>query len=180
MENNTCRDQVKQSIACACEKYPQWMSLPQDTREALIRRMERSCFNCTIESCVLDGVDRLFTDNKFLCRYSTICYRVISNLEIADDGGGNHLLAMILSDHSTCVGVGCMTSQEMCPAAGATERAEIELRQQQKIIDKVSHAYVCGKCHKNETQPIEYQSSCSDESSSFSVKCINCGHIWRR
>lgn len=164
----------------ACAAAPEWVDLPRDTKDTLLRRMERNCFEVTITSCTLDGVDRLFTDKKFIERYSTVCARVMANLNPGSSVGSAALLKKLISGEVDPYKIAEMSSFELCPEASQAERDEIELRKQQKFENKVSHAYTCRKCGQNETIFIHFQARSADESESTSIKCIHCENVWRR
>lgn len=162
-----------------CEKHKIWTVLSEEKQETIIRRIERSCFDAAIQSCILDGIDRLFTEKKFVERYSANCSKILSNIDSTKDGSV-HLLTRIISNKIDLHKIAELSSMDLCPEASRAERDEITFRQQIKIRGKVSHAYVCRKCGGNETIPIEYQSRAVDEGSSFSIKCVNCEFVWRR
>lgn len=170
------RQIIKNLLGDACEKYPPWSILKQDKKDTLIRRMERNCFEVTINQCIIDGIDRLFTNRKFVERYSSICFRVSSNLT-----NSKFLMDGLIAGKVDPYKIAEMTSCDLCPEASIQERKTIEVRQKQKIPMKVSHAYICSKCKGNETVYIEYQSRAADEASSKSVRCIQegCGWVWR-
>ena len=175
------RQIIKMLLITTCELYKPWQSIHQDKKEMIVRRIERNCFEVTINQCIIDGIDRLFTNRKFLERYSSICFKVISNLKGDDLSGSIYLLDGLLSGKIDPYKIADMSSGELRPESSMLERKAIEIRQKQKIPMKVSRVYVCSKCKGNETVYQEYQGRAADESSSKSVKCIQegCGHIWR-
>jgi DNA-directed RNA polymerase subunit M/transcription elongation factor TFIIS len=142
--------------------------------------MERSCFRKTVDSCVNDGVDRLFTEKKFLDRYSLHVCRVLSNLNTLGSVKDAYLINQLMSGKINPVDVADLTSWQLCPNASSEERREIETRKKIKFEYKVSRAYKCKKCGGDKTIPIEFQSRCADECSSLSVKCVNCEYTWRK
>jgi DNA-directed RNA polymerase subunit M/transcription elongation factor TFIIS len=162
-----------------CNSYNKWLLLPQETRDTYIRRMERNCFTITINTCIQDGIDRLFTEKKFIDRYSTICNKVLANLYTNSIVGSDYMITGLIEGRINPSHVAQLTSCELCPAASEAERNEIQLRQTIKVANKVSKAYKCKKCGCNETIPITYQSRASDEDSSRSIKCIECEFVWR-
>lgn len=171
---------IRLAFDAICMTHPAWAELPYDTREMYLRRMERSCFNVTVHSCILEGINRLFTDKKFIQRYSTICSRVMANLDPAGSVGSNKLIPKLLAGEIDPYKIAELTSKDLCPEASKAERDDIELRQKQKSQGKVSRAYTCRKCGGQETIPIEYQARALDEGSSYSIKCVNCEFVWRR
>jgi len=162
------------AFTAVCEKYGEWKAVPQKIRASLIRRMERSCFEYTINTCIIDGIDRLFSESKFVQRYSMNCYRILTNIN-----NNPALIKKIIDGSVVTRKIAELTNYELHPEASEKERAEIKLRQQQKIQSKVSRAYWCKKCEKNETISIEYQAAALDEGTSYSIKCVHCEYVWR-
>lgn len=176
------RQSIKTMLTIICDKYPAWTSLGQDKRETIIRRIERNCFEVTINQCMLDGIDRLWSNPKFVNRYSSVCFKVAANLTVDEKKeDSTFLLDGLILGSIDPYKVAEMNSAELCPAASIAERRTIEIRQKQKVPMKVSRAYTCSKCKGTETVYKEYQGRAIDEASSKSVRCIQegCGHIWR-
>ena len=187
---------MREAFHETCSQYDPWNEQSQEIKDALVRRMERSCFNRVIHECILDGTDRLFTEKKFVERYSSACCKLLSNIDVTNielsdvDVSGEvmdivprqqcYMIDKIISGDVDSRITGDLSSHELCPSASEHERAALSIRQQQKFVEKVSRAYTCYKCGGNETIPIEYQARAADEASSRSIKCINCGYVWRR
>lgn len=162
-----------------CGNYHAWAELPDERKKAIVRQIERSCYNSVIKSCTADGVSRLFSDSKFVLRYSVICSKIISNLDVNSPVKSDYLIMSIISGAIDANNVADMSSAELCPDANADIRNIIETRQNRSAIQKVSHEYTCDKCKKNETTRKEYQARAGDESSNEMIVCINCGNSWR-
>ena len=140
----------------------------------LARKLERGVFEVAIHDCERDGVDRLFSDQKFKCRYSAATFRISYNLENSPD-----LISRLVAglDPDSC---GKMTSEELWPQCNAEERQNIAASKRAAAKEgKVSRRYVCRICRDNRTVFIEYQAQAADEISSKSIKCVTCQHVWR-
>lgn len=174
------RRMILNLIREACNKYDRWSELPQDRQELIIRRLERGCHNAAVLACIRDGIVRNYTNPHYVGRYSAVCNRVIENLDPTSQVGSHYLLDKLMSGEILPEQVGSLSSYELCPAASQTIRDEIELRKKQKVPNKVTRAYICRKCGHNESIPYEYQGRAVDESSSYSIKCIQCGFVWRK
>ena len=173
------RTQMREVFANACANHPSWNNVTEENKDMITRRIERNCFEVTLTMCTADGINRLFTEKKFVERYSTNCNRVIVNLDVLSEVGSSYLLDNIIADNINPYKVAELESKDLCPYASKTEREEIAVRQGQKADIKVSTKYTCYKCKNNETTQREYQSRASDESSSLSIKCIHCEYVWR-
>ena len=173
------RLRMRAAFAEACSHHPAWATVPAEQRETLIRRIERNCLEVTIASCVRDGIDRLYTEKKFVDRYSAECSRVIANLDPDSSVGSPQLLDKLIAEEINPHTIAKMSSYELCPEASRALREDIELRQKQKSLNKVSRAHTCRKCKNNETIKMEYQGRAADESNSHSIKCVHCEYVWR-
>lgn len=158
-----------------CNQSDEWKLLDKTTQETLIRRMERSCFNDTIMNCIKNGVDRLFTEPRFIQRYSATCSRVLSNM----NSGTVTLLDKIINGDINANNVATLSAVDLCPEASEVERSSIQLRLGQKIEDKFSSIYTCPKCKCKKTKVREYQSRSADECGTFSIWCSECEYVWR-
>jgi DNA-directed RNA polymerase subunit M/transcription elongation factor TFIIS len=166
------RQTIQNAIANICNENIAWKELPQDTKNTYIRRLERGCMELAQMECINAGIDRFFTNKKFVDRYSTICAKLLANLN------NEYLIDLIISDTMDVNDVASLESKEMCPNASREIRKNIELRQNQQLNIKVSTAYTCRKCQKNQTIYQPFQSKAGDESENISLKCINCQNVW--
>src|SRR5271154_4613478 len=173
------RQVIRDTFARICNQYTAWNELDSETQKTIIRRIERNCFEVTINSCIIDGIDRLFVEKRFIERYSMNCNRVLSNLQMDSMVGSTYLMNKLLAAEIDPYIIAELSSLQLCPEASQDIRAEISLRQKQKTTNKVSRAYTCRKCGGNETIPIEFQSKATDEASTFSIKCVYCEYVWR-
>ncbi len=138
-------------------------------------KLERGCFNATIESCTADGIDRLMTEPKFLSRYSAYAAKIAANIDPAIGTHAVNLLINGANPHSFAR----MSSIDLCPEASEVVRDNIATRLNIKVERKVSTLYQCGMCKCWKTTYIEYQARSSDEPSTRSFTCTNCPHSWR-
>jgi hypothetical protein len=111
-----------------CAQNPKWAALSAASRETFVRRMERNCFEVTINSCIRDGIDRLFTEKKFVDRYSSNCSRVMSNLDSSGSVASSYLIENVISGKIDPYMIAELPAKDLCPDASKSEREEIELR----------------------------------------------------
>ena len=172
------RISLQHAFMQAMQKYPKFAELNEEMRSAIVRRIERSCFNSSIDKAAGMGVVTLFTDSQYKNIYSSECMRILSNLH-PDTAHSSYLIDSIIAGTVDVTKIAELRNDELDPTASQQERDEIALRQSQKTETKVSRRYTCKKCGGNETIPIEYQSRNADEASSRSIKCVICGNVWR-
>ncbi len=169
-------------IQCTLDKkfqqYPKFAQLPADDQSAIVRRIERSCFNTSIETAIRCGVPREFTNQRYRDIYSAECMRILYNI-CKDTAYDSYLVDSIINTTIDVTKIAELKNEELNPSASQDVRDEIDIRQNQKTDTKVSRSYKCRKCGCNETKPVEYQGRAADEASSHSIKCIACGNVWR-
>lgn len=184
-----------------CRRCERWRGLPSETQSTLIRRMERNCFEVAIDICRREKINRTFTEKRFLERYSGACSRVLSNLDVTASSAApsisppkyvpesvsnsiaspsTYLVDGLINGTIDAYHVAEMTVAELNPASDQSIRDTIALRLQQKAINKVSRAFRCGRCGENSTVFVKYQARAADEDDTKSIKCVACGHVWRR
>ncbi len=171
------RAKIREALSNTFMQCTLWTDLDEETQNTIIRRVERGCLNKCIAECSQRGIDRVFTEKKFVDRYSAICSKIMVGLDPGINTASTVLTAVINGDidpHSLAE----MSSNVLHPEANIELYEEIELRKQQKVTLKVSHAYTCKKCQGNSTIPLPFQGRAADECESRSIKCIGCGHTW--
>lgn len=171
------RESYKELLCEAFARYNTWAKLSADDRAALVRRIERACFNAAVAQCGEMGVIATWAEYKFVTRYSAQCYRIIMNL---DTNIGGEFAERLIGGTIDANNVAEMSSSEINPSANKSEREEIATRSEQRVEQKVSKVHTCRKCGGRETTTKVYQGRAADEDVNISIKCINCGMIWRK
>lgn len=159
-------------------KNEKFAALDGEKQNAIARRLERACFNLSIDIANLNNVPAVFDNGRFVQIYSAECMRILWNIS-PSVAYNSYFVDSILSGVIDVTKVGSLKNEDLNPEVSKKERDEIAARQNQKTEIKVSRKYKCKKCGGNETIPIEYQGRAADEASSKSVRCIACGHVWR-
>lgn len=178
----TERDSTVTQMKHICWAYWPWFETPIERQMELVRQIEESCFNAAVADARLSGIQIDFGNKKFVERYSAVCSKVISSIDVLVGYKTDYTISRILSGEFRAADVGTMTSYELYPAASELERAEINIRLEQEPEKKTTKRYTCRKCGGNSAEFREYQALRADESNSHSLKCTNpgCGHVWRR
>jgi len=174
------REAYKKLILSAFGGYDGWAELSYEEQMAVIRRIERGCYNKVINQCAACGILCAWTERKFAERYSAECYRIVVNLDPKSSVGSTYLGESILKGAIDANELSNMSNYELNPSCSAAERDEISLRNEQKVEQKVSKAYTCAKCGGKETTMKKYQGRAADEDVNISIRCVNCGAIWRK
>ncbi len=141
------------------------------------RKIARGLALVVIADAAAQGVANNLQDQAFKNIYAAHFMKLISNL---DPANGRHLLDMIYTGAIDPVNVAALPSAEMNPEANARVRDELALRLQQKVDLKFSTAYRCSKCGERKATYHESQDRAADEQSTINLRCLNCGHTWRK
>lgn len=157
----------------------EWDKIDEVKQTALVRQMERNCFEVVINDCIQDGIDRIFTDKKFVDRYSAICSRVMSNIKLSSNTP-DCIIRRLMNNELDPYKIAEYSSIELYPSATTDLRDNIQKRSEQKTPDKVSRAHTCYKCGENRTIYQGYQARSADEGESKSILCVGCGYVWRK
>lgn len=140
----------------------------------LALQIERGCYE---RACELLHTEGSFANPQFRQAYSDICYRVTHALVKCAE-----LQADVIDGTHQPARLAWLTAEELMPQVNAKMRELITLRSQQRVQIHVSHAYVCQKCGKRNTDGgVEQQRRAADEGSTLTIKCLEpfCGNMWR-
>ena len=166
-------------IGCCMRNYKPFSVLPIDDQETYIRRLERSCYNSTIEYADDNNIPCNWHNELFIKKYTITTYKVQANL-IIRDSDSNYLMDNLISKSISAISVGKMKSRQLCPSKSKHLYDIIDVRKKQRIIKKYSKQYKCGKCGKRKTTFYEKQLRSLDEGSTLFITCAidNCGNSW--
>ncbi len=147
--------------------------------DSMFVQLEQGCYDKCVNECIRDSVRVTFCNTQFVGRYSTITSRVGAHLMRHGSVHGHEFVRRLIYGLILPVDVAMMTSEQLCPDVGVTERAIIKSRLIQKLEKKISRIRTCPRCHENKTISREYRGRCGDEALNTSIKCVKCGHTWR-
>jgi DNA-directed RNA polymerase subunit M/transcription elongation factor TFIIS len=166
------------SIRKACLSSNRLSSKPPEEVDAIVRRIERSCYNTALEQCQQEFLDRSWHSPVFVGRYSALLYLYVANLDTQSSLGSTHLADAIADGKVPPEKICAFGSKDINPEASAYERGVIEVRQQQKVEGKFTTRYPCPKCFERKATYTEVQIRSADEPSSNRLVCLNCSNIW--
>lgn len=150
-------------------------------KETLARRMERACYNKVIIACTKEFIPCVWSEARFVHRYSTECYRVLANLGNNLFIFSDYLSSKLASGEIKPTEVAELTSEELDPEASREEREAIEIRKRQKVEKKYTERYTCPRCKSKKAEYSESGATRSlDEISTFAMRCLVCDHTWQK
>ena len=178
-EQGIMRALFKQIFVRAITKLQ--LDVDSDFLDTMIRRLEREAFNYTIRQCENVYTDRRWTNPNFVSIYSSICYKIMSNIDPASSintEGGLELVKDILMRKREPKEVCYLNSHEMNPKVSQIDRDVISNRLGQTVDRKFTSKYQCKKCGERKAVYHEFQGKGGDEISTIKYECIECGHFW--
>lgn len=165
----------------ALDRQEIFKNTPDDQREKLARRMERSCYNKVIMDCKKNFISCNWTEPKFIYRYSTECYRVLANLGDNLFITSDYLPQKLASGDIKPIEVAKLTSEELFPEGSREEREIIELRKKQKVEKKYTERYTCPRCKSKKAEYSESGATRAlDEATTLALRCLICDHTWQK
>ena len=155
-----------------------------DDYVAIAEVIETSCYNYVTKYC--RDSNQLYQIRwdytPFIRRYEDRISIILNHLNtdtITNKFYGNTVINKLKNCEITPEDIGFMEDSELCPAAIAKELEEIEIRNNQKIIQKHSTLYKCPLCHVRQCTFRSVQIAASDEPAHIMCLCLNCGNKFR-
>jgi DNA-directed RNA polymerase subunit M/transcription elongation factor TFIIS len=161
-------------FASTLQTYDKFKALSSDAQDTIIRRIERSCHTKTIDECDKNFIPKVWSEPKFTQRYSTECYRILSNLELSST-----TLDLIIDNKIDLNDIAKIDSASLNPDGSRFEREEIKIRSEQKVEKKCTTRYKCGKCGTSKAEINKNQRSAGDELETITFVCLNCNNSWQ-
>lgn len=185
MDQTNPRDLIKKLFISILSSVDSWNSLSNDVIDTYIRRIERSCFNAAVNRAITQGINRTFVTNAFREIYSEYCSKITTHLDPANPININtsnptYFADLVASGDIDLNNIASLDPSTMQPESNAKTRNYIEARRNVKREKKISHSYVCKKCHGNITTYFDVQERSSDEPETKYITCQNekCGFQW--
>lgn len=155
----------------------------RDRALKIANEIETSCFGAVIQQCKVTECPfrRCWESEQFVALYSARCGVVNSHIDPDSSVGatyGTGIVDSLVSGITEPKALGTMTAAELCPKATETEKAEIALRNQQKVEEKTSDLFQCpvSSCRARKCTYREVQTRSLDEPATLFAKCCECGH----
>ncbi len=154
----------KEKCSKPCDKCPDFKKIKEFALEC-----EKSCYNSTIWYCNKRFIKKSWNVKEFVNRYSDYCYKVYFCL----DADINITYEYFNNDDVKNIAVNDLTSK-----AVAEEKKHINVRLEQKLVEKVSKNITCWRCKSKEVSWITAQCNAGDEISTILHECKNCHNKW--
>lgn len=148
------------------------------TKEYIIKYLERGCLNRAIEKAKSYNIRCVWTDEKFIHLYHSICYKVACNIDPSSMVKSDYILKKIMNSQVELNNIANMTSKELCP--NKYEQIDEKMNKRTNLERKVkfSELYKCRKCKRNQTTTERRYARSWDEGTDLTITCAFCYHSW--
>jgi len=173
------RDIIRRMLAATLIKASSVYAEDRERVLADARAIELACYNHVIRTSKLqeDPPRRQWDSDTFRGMYSARCGKInilLDPTSTACQEYGATVIQRLLDGTLLPSELGDASAQTLCPAATATERAEIAARAAQKVEEKRSNLFVCPKCQVRDCVYKEIHTRGPDEAPDYHCRCV-CG-----
>lgn len=143
-----------------------------------IMMIENSCLNETIRKARGYNIRCSWDEIQFEQIYHSICYNILSTIDITLDTGSKELVTKIFTNKIDISLIAGMSCKELCPEKYEEVTRKLEERTNMEENVKYTELYFCRKCKRNKATAERVQNRSNDEGSSFHITCLFCHNKW--
>lgn len=148
------------------------------------KKIEKSCYNSVINTCKKSTIQiRRNWDNPIFKQiYSNKCGSICVVLDKDSPTFikfGPVVLTDIFNNVIDINKIGTISIKKLLPQSIKSEQDEINIRSEQRVIEKESNLFKCPSCKERRVSYREVQLRSIDEAPDYLCKCINCGHNFK-
>ncbi len=159
-------------------KYDIYINMDYNQQTELITKIERSCYNASIEEANKNNILAAWNNNNFCDIYHSNCYKISSNMEIGGLVNNPNVVEKIISGELSISDLPNIPSSELFPQKYEKIKNRIEISKNVSKTVKVTSKYTCKKCKKSECTEENLYNRSLDEGVNVRITCNNCGHKW--
>jgi DNA-directed RNA polymerase subunit M/transcription elongation factor TFIIS len=167
-----------QIIKDAVLEISEYLNTPYLTKDKIIKKLERGCINRAIIKSKSYNIRCVWSDERFVNLYNSICYKVASNIDPESEVHSTYIKNKILKNELDLTKVAEMTSKELCPKKYEKINKQLDQRINLQRKIKYSELFHCRKCKRNQCTTERRYNRSLDEGTNLTVKCMFCGHEW--
>jgi transcription elongation factor S-II len=154
----------------------------QEDKEELVKIIETSIYNFTVDKAIKRRIVPEFDDIQFRRRYAEKVRNIYDNLETKSYLNNRNLMKDILSgelDGSDIAYLNrCDVHKENWDMIKKKQKAEDEYLSMRNKVNETSE-FVCGRCKRNKTTYYQMQTRSADEPMTTFVTCLHCNNKWK-
>ncbi len=161
-------------------KYEAYNSLSKTTsyKLSLCKKIERECYNSTIDKAYEDNIITSWDIEAFCNLYHAACYKITSNLELGGIVSNPNFANKLLNGDIDICNLSKLSSQQLYPEKYDKIMKRVEMCKNVSQTIKTSMMYKCEKCGESKCTLENIMTRSADEGISIKLDCINCGNSW--
>jgi len=148
------------------------------TKEYIAKYLERGCLNRAIKKAKSYNIRCVWTDEKYVDLYHSICYKVACNIDSESMVNSDYIFKKIMNNQVDIGNIANMTSKELCPKKYEQIDEKMNKRTNLERKIKYSELYRCRKCKRNQTTTERRYARSWDEGTDLTITCTYCNHSW--
>lgn len=150
-----------------------------DDRFALLKKIERSCYNYTFGKAQELNIPTKWLDPDFNNIYTIVCAKIASNIDQTNSVCNTYLADAIMNDTINILNLPKMTSQELHPEKYRTVLQQLEMSKNVSRTVRTTAMYTCRRCRKSECTYENLYNRSLDEGVNLIITCMSCGLEWK-
>jgi DNA-directed RNA polymerase subunit M/transcription elongation factor TFIIS len=158
--------------------HAEFRAMPIAARFDIVEKLERSCYNGTIDKAKECNIPTKWENELFQDVYTMICAKISSNIDQTGNVKNPYLTSAILVGEIDIAALPKMSSQDLYPAKYRAVLDHIAASKSVTRTVKTSAMYKCRRCHKNECTIDNRYNRSLDEGVNLSITCVSCGFEW--
>jgi len=165
-------------LSAAFKQHQKFVDLSIEDRFALLEKIERSCFNYSIDKAKETDTPTKWENSDFQFIYTLVCARIGANIDQTNTVHNEYLANAILEGKISVTELPKMSSQELFPDKYKNVLTKLEMSKNVQRSAKTSTMYKCRRCHKNQCTIENRYNRSLDEGVNLTITCESCGLEW--
>ena len=158
--------------------FDEFKALSFDDKNEILLKIERSCYNYSIEIANKNNIPRSWVELNFCYLYDSLCSKVSFNIEKNTIVKNDRFGLSIINNTIDVNKVSRMSSVEMFPEKYEKIQEKLLISKSISRTIKTSKLHTCSVCGMSETTEEKLYNRSLDEGVNFTITCLNCTHKW--
>jgi DNA-directed RNA polymerase subunit M/transcription elongation factor TFIIS len=147
-------------------------------KKYIIKYLERGCLNRAIERAKIYNIRCIWSNDKFINLYHSICYKIAVNIDKNSCINSDYILNKILNNEVDPLKIANMSSKDLCPKKYEKIEEKMQKRINLERKFKFSEMYTCRKCKRKQTTTERCYNRSLDEGVNLTIRCLFCENSW--
>lgn len=166
-------------LSSVFKHHPKFLEKSIQDRFALLKKIERSCYNYTFGKAQELNIPTKWDNTEFINIYTIVCAKIASNIDQTNSVRNTYLADAIINGSINIPNLPKMTSQELYPDKYRTVLQQLELSKNVSRTVRTTAMYTCRRCRKSECTYENLYNRSLDEGVNLIITCMSCGLEWK-